>query len=69
MAVAVSSFFIFHFTYLSSEQEGIGEWSGTSEGMIGKNFEKCTDTRGSHVTFGKLPICHMPDGTSYDISE
>ncbi len=59
-----------YFTYLPVDQpDGISEWNGTPNGMIGINFDKCEKTKGSNIIYDDLPVCYLPDGTSYQIDE
>jgi len=65
----LSLIIVFYFTYLSNEQDGTSKWSGTPEGMIGINFDKCEKTEGSNIVYDETPVCYLPDGTSYKIDE
>lgn len=50
--------------------EGISDWKGTSDGMLGINFDNCSKTEDSVITHDdEIPICHLPDGTSYQVHE
>ncbi len=69
VTILANTFVLYTTSVLTEQTDGISEWSGTPEGMIGVNFDKCEKTEGSNIVYGDPPVCYLPNSASYQIDE